>query len=495
MQKEIAVGLTEVKRARASRKLLHFTHYTKPDYQAGWVHEEIAERLDQFLKDVEAKRSPRLMIFMPPRHGKTELVSRRLPALAFGLNPDLQIIATSYGADFAAGINRNVQRIIDSEEYKNLFPDTMLAGTKMRRINHSGARGYLRTTDIFEIVGHHGMYRSTGVGGGITGMGADILILDDPIKDAEQADSTTYREKTWEWYLSTAYTRLSPGGGVLLCVTRWNEDDLPGRLLEAQKVGGDQWDCIAYPAMAEQKEAHRKVGEALHEERWPLERLQAIKGSYKGTYGARMWASLYQQRPSPSEGGILKRAWWKFFDEPPMPMEEIIQSWDCSFKDLKTSSYVVGQIWGRKGANKYLLDQVRDQMDFPATIAAIRMMTRKWPKARGKLIEDKANGIAVIQVLKNEIPGIIPVEPKGGKEARAQAISWDIEAGNVFLPNNAQWAHDFVEECALFPNGAHDDQVDAMSQALVRLGSKRSYANVSLSGNEDFARESPNYVF
>ena len=467
--------------------------HTKPDYQAGWVHQEIAGRLDRFLEDVEAKRSPRLMIFMPPRHGKTELVSRRLPAFAFGLYPDLAIIACSYGAEFAGGINRNVQRIIDDPDYRELFPHISLSGSNVRTV--TGSNSYLRNTDIFEIVGHEGVYRSTGIGGGITGMGADILILDDPIKDAEQADSATYREKTWEWYISTAYTRLSPGGGVLLCVTRWNEDDLPGRLLEAEKVGGDKWDCIIYPAIAEREESNRNTGEALHEGRWPLARLQAIKNSYKGQYGARMWASLYQQRPSPSEGGVLKRAWWKFFDSPPAKMDEIIQSWDCSFKNLKTSSYVVGQVWGRKGANKYLLDQVRDQMDFPETIAAIRMMTNKWPNARGKLIEDKANGIAVIQVLKNEISGIIPVEPKGGKEARAQAVSWDIEAGNVFLPRTAQWAHDFVEECALFPNGAHDDQVDAMSQALVRLGSKRSYANVSLGGNEDFTRESPNYVF
>jgi len=170
----------------------------------------------------------------------------------------------------------------------------------------------------------------------------------------------------------------------------------------------------------------------------------------------------------------LKRNWWQYYRQTPDRFDEVIQSWDMAFKDTKTADFVVGQVWGRKGADKYLLDQVRDRMDFPATVQAVRSLSAKWPQARNKLVEDKANGPAVIATLKNEIPGLIAVNPEGGKVVRAQAASPDIEAGNVYLPDPsvAPWVHDFIEECAAFPNGANDDQVDAMTQALIRFANK-----------------------
>jgi predicted phage terminase large subunit-like protein len=211
----------------------------------------------------------------------------------------------------------------------------------------------------------------------------------------------------------------------------------------------------------------------LWPERFGPEEIESLKRSL-GSYAA---AGQLQQRPSPAAGGILKRHWWKFYREAPSGFDEVIQSWDCAFKDTASSDYVVGQVWGRTGADKYLLDQVRGRMDFPTTVQAVKRLTAKWPQTGAKLMEDKANGSAVIATLKHEVEGLIAVNPEGGKEARAHAVSPQIEAGNVYLPDCsiAPWVEGFIEECAAFPNGTHDDQVDAMSQALNRLRSGGEY--------------------
>jgi predicted phage terminase large subunit-like protein len=180
---------------------------------------------------------------------------------------------------------------------------------------------------------------------------------------------------------------------------------------------------------------------------------------------------LYQQRPTPAEGDIFKRAWFKYYKVLPSKFDEVIMSWDCAFKDNKENDFVVGQVWGRVGADKYLIDQVRDRMDFPTTVSAFRNMSYRYPECRVKLIEDKANGSAVISTLKHEISGIVPVNPEGGKISRASAVTGDFEAGNVYLPDPSlkRWVLDYVEELVSFPNGAHDDCVDSTSQALNRL--------------------------
>jgi predicted phage terminase large subunit-like protein len=280
--------------------------------------------------------------------------------------------------------------------------------------------------------------------------------------------SQTYRDATWDWYRATFSTRIQEDGAIILVMTRWHEDDLAGRLLRAQEEGGDKWEVVNLPALAEDDDMlGRQLGEPLCPQLFTKETLEKTKVRL----GSFWWNALYQQRPSPQEGGILKRHWWKFYRKAPDKFDEIIQSWDMTFKDTKTADFVVGQVWGRKGADKYLLDQVRDRMDFPATIQAVRTLSAKWPQARVKLVEDKANGPAVIATLKKEISGLIPVEPQGSKESRAWAVSPEVEAGNVYLPDPsiAPWVHDFIEECTVFPNGTNDDQVDAMTQALIRF--------------------------
>jgi len=396
------------------------------------------------------------MIFMPPRHGKSELTSRYFPVWYLGTFPDKRIILASYEADFAASWGRKARNLLE-EFGPSLF------GVKVSSDSSAASR--------WDIGGHEGGMVTAGVRGPITGKGANVAIIDDPVKNDQDAMSQTYRDATWDWYRATFSTRIQEEGAIILVMTRWHEDDLAGRLLKAQEEGGDRWEIVNLPALAENNDMlGRQPEEPLCPELFTKE---TLKGT-KVRLGSFWWNALYQQQPSPMEGGILKRSWWKFYRQAPERFDEVIQSWDMSFKETTSGSYVVGQVWGRKGADKYLLDQIRDRMDFPATVQAVRSLSAKWPQARAKLVEDKANGPAVIATLKREIPGLIAVEPQGSKEARAAAVSPDIEAGNVYLPDPsiAPWVHDFIEECAAFPNGANDDQVDAMTQVLNRLNSR-----------------------
>lgn len=456
--------IQEIRQAKARKSLAYFTTYTKPDYLMGWVHREICAALDDFLQAVADKKSPRLIITMPPRSGKSELVSRRFPAYAFGRYPDLQIIATSYSADLSQRFNRDVQRIIDDEKYQEIFPETTLNGSRVR----TDSRGsYIRTSDLFEIVGHAGAYRSCGVGGGITGQGADCLLIDDPVKDRAEANSATVRQSIWDWYTSTAYTRLSPGGGVIVMATRWHLDDLIGRLIENMENGqGDTFTVINYPAIAEHDEIHRRKGEALHPERYSLDQLKKIQK----TVGSRDWAALYQQHPVPDGGALFKLEWFRRWTATSLPPEfdHTLMSWDMTFKDSKNSDYVVGQVWGKKGPNFYLLDQVRGQWDFVKTKEMVRVLAHKWPRVVRKLVEDKANGSAVISELKSTVSGFVPITPTESKEARASSVTPYFEAGNVFIPEDteAPWVPHYVSELLEFPAGSHDDQVDSTTQAL-----------------------------
>lgn len=445
--------------------LLAFVKTTMPSYKIGWVHREICGRLMDFLVKVERGESPRLILTLPPRHGKSQLVSKHFPSFGFGVDPDLSFISCSYGDDLSKRVNKDVQRIMDSPIYHKIFPKTSLS----KKRNAGGYNMAMRTTSLFEIPGYNGSFRSTGVGGGITGMGCDILCIDDPFKDRKSADSPTIRESVWDWYTSTAYTRLSPGGGVLVTVTRWHENDLVGRLFDAMKQeGGDRWEIINYPAIAEHDEPHRKKGEALHPERYPLEMLLRIKNNI-GSYD---WGSLYQQHPTPRGGGVFKRKWIRHWTTIPKVFDRVIQSWDFTFKDTENSDNVSGQVWGQVGANFYLLDNDTARMDFVSQVRAMQRMSSKWPDALEKVVEDKANGPAIISALGSRIPGIVPYNPRGSKTARAYSVSPLFEAGNVFLPpmdEEHPWVKRYIDELLAFPNAEHDDQVDSTTQALDTL--------------------------
>lgn len=336
----------------------------------------------------------------------------------------------------------------------------------------------------------------------------NCIIIDDPLRSAADADSETIRDGLWEWYQGTIRTRLEPGGAIIVTATRWHADDLTGRLLDAEARGGETWRHLHFPALDE-------VGDALWPERWPLAELNAIRGAI----GTRAWQAQYQGAPTAEEGGTFKRRWWRFWHHqgqplPPVPVrgadgalhlcpcvplpprfDAAAQSWDMSFRETKAGSYTVGQVWGRTGAGAYLVDQYRGRVDFPDAVLAVRSLSAKHPQAAAKYVENKANGPAIVSVLRGEIPGLVEVEPDGGKVARANAVTPFVEAGNVHLPHPdlAPWVTALIDEAAAFPNGANDDQVDAMSQGLARIlagGSgggmvAESYAHVGEVAHDD----------
>lgn len=410
----------------------------------------------------------RLIISCPPQEGKSTRVAKDFPTWVLTENPECRIVTASYAQGLA---NRNGRTIRN-----NLTAHTNLG---LAIANDNGA------VHEWQLSGHEGGVLSVGVGAGLTGRPADLLIIDDPIKDRREADSMTYREMVWNWWTDVASTRLAPGAPVVVILTRWHEDDLAGRLLAAED--GHTWQVINIPAQADHDPnkgeidaLERQVGEYMVSARGRSEQQWA---AIKVRSGSRTWASLYQGRPSPAEGGILKRHWWQEYDQPlwyergdgariTLDQDvELIASWDMAFKDTAQSDFVCGQVWMRRGQDAYLLDQIHGRFDFVATCQQFRILAARWPQATLKLVEDKANGPAVISALSRIVAGIVPEEPHGSKEARASAVSPLIEAGNVFLPSPelAPWIGDFVEEAAAFPNGKNDDMCDAMTQALNRL--------------------------
>lgn len=483
--------------AAARACLLLFVERMFPGYQVAPHHRLLAEHLEA----VERGEIRRLIVELPPRHGKSLLASIHFPAWYLGRQPRRQVIAASYAAELAYTFSRQARNLFTAPGWP--FPGVPLADDA-RGVEHwSLAAG--------------GGYVAAGVGGSITGHGADLLLLDDPVRNREDADSDTVRAAQWEWYTSTARTRLQPGGAIVLCLTRWHEADLAGRLLRAGVGAGDPgpdgvvsgaprsgpggdglavgepWTVLRLPARAELDDPlGRPEGSPL----WPAWFSDAALTEIERAIGSRNWAALYQQRPSAQTGNLLQRDWWQTYTATALPrtFTQLVQSWDMAFKDTSTSDYVVGQVWGRFGADYYLLDQVRGRLDFPATLAAVRALSARWPLAATKLVEDTANGPAVIATLRHQIAGLVAVSPAGGKLSRVNAIAPLIEAGNVYLPAAAAapWRDAFIDECAAFPRGAHDDQVDAMSQALIRLSAGQmatvGTANATIGGGYDSPR-------
>ena len=392
----------------------------------------------------------RLIISMPPQEGKSVRVGRDFPIWALMQNPDLRIITGSYGQGLANRNGRTVRNAIITN------PDVGLAVAP----DHGAASEWT-------IDGHDGGVLSVGRGAGVTGRPADLLIIDDPLKDRAEADSLTIRDTTWDWWTDVLSARLAPGAQAVLILTRWHEDDLAGRLVARDTDAG--WRVLNIPAQCEDPATDplgREPGEYMISAR---RRTREQWEQRKRTAGSRTWNALYQGRPSPTEGGAFRREWWRRWTRPPQ-LHRVIQSWDMAFKGTDKSDFVVGQVWATDGADSYLLDQVRGRWTFTETLAQVRLLRERWPMTSATLVEDKANGTAVIDSLNRSIPGLVPVQPQGGKETRAAAVSPLVEAGNVWLPPaTVPWVGALVEEAAAFPQGSHDDQVDALTQALAYL--------------------------
>lgn len=468
---------------QARKSLSWFIKATMEAYRPNWHHVETCRVLRKWL-DGEIQN---LIISQPPRHGKSQIGSIHLPGFIFGQNPDARIIATAYSASLATKNNRSVQKLIDSAAYQSIFPETRLSGPQSRFDDRA-----VRNSAEFEIVGRRGTYRGAGIGGPITGFGADYFIIDDPIKNEEEANSETHREANWEWWLSTALTRLEEDSRVLLIMTRWHEDDLAGRLLKQAKDDKNalQWHEVNFEATREDMKPNlndpRKIGEALWPSKYPESRLKMLQS----TLGPRWWNSLYQQRPTALEGGIIKMShikYWRPKELPPL-WHRMFQTWDLTFKEGQRTDFVVGQVWGVFAGKKYLLDQVRGRWGFLETKDNILDLCAKWPQASIKLIENKANGEAIVDALKNRgvrsdgvtphgpITGIIKFNPEGSKAERLEAVADEFAAGDVLYPHPeiAPWIATNIDEIVKFPNAAHDDTVDPTTQLLLHLSGGKS---------------------
>lgn len=426
-------------------------------YVHGWHIDAICEHLEAITRG----ELQRLIINVPPRHMKSLLVSVFWPTWEWTQYPSRRFLTASYAQNLSTRDAVKSRRILLSPWYQERWGSVFsLTGDQNEKMRYENDQAGYRI--------------ATSVGGTATGEGGDRLVLDDPHKAGEIL-STTIRETDIDWLRETWSTRLNDpkNGAEVIVMQRLHERDATGYLLA--EVGGYEHLCL--PAQFEPARRATTVlgwsdprqveGELLWGDRYDAEALEKLSRAL-GSYGV---AGQLQQRPSPAGGGIVKGAWFKDHTEAPVRFDEILQSWDMAFKKTDGGSYVAGQVWGRTGANKYLLARVHQRLSFPDTKRALRQMTTDWPQARLKLVEDKANGPAIIDELRDEIPGLVPVQVDGSKEARMHAVSPDIEAGNVHLPHpdTAPWVREFVGNIESFPRGENDDG-DAMSQALQRLG-------------------------
>jgi len=431
-------------------------------YIVGKHIQVICSAIDQFLNDdLKSQNNPDenaeiLIVSCPPQHSKSMTITETLPSYIVGFKPSKRVILVAYGDDLARRFGRkNKTKLLKQKDF--LFKNLTVT----------------RESDTDVETSKDGFILSRGIGAGITGQPADVIIIDDPIKSRREAESETMREYVFAEYRDSILSRLSANGKVIIIMTRWHEDDLAGRIIEE---GTQSYFYLNFPCEAENNKdiLGRRKGDALFPEigkdkRW----LKKKKRAYLGREGQRSWNALYQGKPTAQEGTLFKRQWWNYYDvdNPPKYFDELLQSWDCAFKDNEDSDFVCGTVWARQGANYYLLDLINERMGIINTMKAIENYGRKHPRALTKLVEDKANGPAVIRLLRDKVPGLVAVNPEGGKVPRANAIVGAVESGNVYLPRpeKASWVEDYISQHASFPNGKNDDMVDSTTQALNRL--------------------------
>lgn len=448
--------LQELSFGLANTRLSAFLLYSNPVYRLQWFHRLIADKCQALYEG----SITRLMIFVPPQHGKSEIVSRQFPAWVLGMNPDIKIVGTSYSADLAQQFSRSIQRTIDSDEYHRRFPDTVLPS--------GSTHGYQRNIDFFEIVNHRGFYKAVGVGGSLTGTPVDIGIIDDPVKDALEAYSQTYRDRVWEWYTNVFLTRLHNDSKQLLIMTRWHSDDLAGRLLDSE---GDSWEIVCIPAIKEDNtnsEDPRNIGEALWEDKHSKQRLLETEQRSPRTF-----AALYQQRPTIIGGNIIKRGWFRRVSMAEFSRihhsEPIVFFLDTAYTS-KQENDPTGIIATCKiGNDMYVVHGEKVRLKFPDLIRYIPnyVNSHGYTQRSSIRIEPKANGISVVDQLK-EKTGLNVTKtpsPKDDKETRLNAASPSVECGRVVLVDGA-WNEGFIDEVCGFPSKPHDEYVDVLAYAV-----------------------------
>lgn len=470
-------------RVLARRRLLPFVQRFSPEYQAGWVHKDICRRLERFAEQIDAKQSPRLMLLMPPRHGKSTLASQHFPAWYLGARPKHEVVAASHTGALALDFSRVVRATVRDPAYGSVFPGMRLDPDTQALEKWMSTEG--------------GSYTAVGVGGSLTGKGAHCLIIDDPIKNLEEADSQTIRDAIFGWYASTARTRLAPGGGILLIQTWWHDDDLAGRLQVAMGDGGEQFEVVKYPAINEGYDEYlapddsitqvlpgekpqpgsrllRRADSALHPERYDLKELQALKASYIATNQKRVWTALYQQNPIPDEGLEFTKAMFQWYDDvPDLSDARIIQAWDFAITEKQRNDWTVGMcIAQMPDDDLYILDMRRFKSDDSIIISDTLIDFFRRHKAFVMGVEDGQIWKTMTAIFNKRCceeriyPSMHLNKPITDKKVRASPLRGRMQQGKVFFPRKAQWVGALEQELLRFPAGKHDDCVDALAWAV-----------------------------
>jgi len=446
LELERSVALDEA-RPNITNNFLSFVKYVWPEFIEGSHHKIINKKFN----DLAEGKIKRLIINMPPRHTKSEFASYLLPAWMIGKNPKLKIIQATHTADLAIDFGRKTKNLVDEPSYRELFP------TRLQE--DSQAAGKWKTEQ-------GGEYFAAGVGGAITGRGADLLIIDDPHKEQDiRADGKAF-EKAMNWYTAGPRQRLQPGGSIVIVMTRWSTKDVTGQLLKAQgEEGSDQWEVVELPALLPN-------GEPVWPEYWTTEELLKTKASIPVSN----WNAQYMQSPTGDEGALIKREWWQdWTGKTPPPIDYIIQSYDTAFTKGTKSDYSAITTWGvfeteEDGQNIILLDAFKDRYEFPELRRVAYAQYLEW-KPDMVIIEAKASGLPLTHELRQMDIPVINFTPSRGndKHVRVNSVAPLFESGKIWAPMHEHFAQEVVEECASFPFGEHDDYVDSTTQAIMRI--------------------------
>ena len=448
LQIDVTLAEKEIKN-KAKDDFMAFTKAVWPEFIEGAHHRVIAQKFN----DLATGKITRLIVNMPPRHTKSEFASFLLPAWMVGRNPKLKIIQATHTGELAVRFGRKAKTLIDSEEYKKIFDTTLR--------EDSQAAGRWETAQ-------GGEYFAAGVGGAITGRGADLLIIDDPHSEQDAMSASAF-ENAYEWYTSGPRQRLQPGAKIVLVMTRWSKKDLTGILLNNQKdVKGDQWDVVEFPAIMD----HGTKKEPVWPQYWKLDELEKVKA----TLPVGKWNAQWMQQPTSDEGALIKREWWRKWDKEFLPdVTYVIQSYDTAFLKKETADYSAITTWGifypEEGgkANIILLDSVKDRFEFPE-LRRVALEQYKYWNPDMVIVEQKASGTPLTHELRQMDIPVMTFTPSRGndKHVRVNSCAPLFEAGLIWAPDE-HFAEEVIEECASFPYGDHDDLVDSMTMAVMRF--------------------------
>jgi predicted phage terminase large subunit-like protein len=446
---KLQLRLAQLERQESCREnFLDFVGAMWPDFISGRHHRIIAEKLERVARG-ELKR---LIINMAPRHTKSEFASFLFPAWMMGKNPAMKIIQATHTTELAVNFGRKTKNLIDSDDFKTVFPEVKLAADSKASGRWDTSRG--------------GMYYAVGVGSNLAGRGGDLVIIDDPHSEQTAMSSSGF-EDAWDWYTGGPRQRLQPGGSIVLVQTRWSEKDMTGQLMRAMAKDdlADQWEVVELPAIFED-------GTPCWPEFWSLEDLTAVRASIPPS----KWNAQYQQNPTGEENAIIKREWWRMWEKESVPqLEYVIQSYDTAFSKRETADYSAITTWGvfypnegGSGPNLILLDSKKGRWEFPE-LKAIALEEYEFWDPDTVIVEAKASGLPLTHELRSMGIPVVNFTPSRGndKVTRVHSVSPLFEAGMVWAPDKT-FADEMIEEVAAFPNGEHDDLVDSMTQALMR---------------------------